>query len=463
MSSAAVLGTRSSREACRPCGGLIEARRRRRRCPAAAVAGDAAAAAGAAQPTAAAAPQIVVPASTFEGAGEWLAERAVSLSERLGRRAVVGIAGPPGGGKSTLAALVQARADALLKERRRRRRPEQKDEDDDEEVAEPLAVVLPMDGYHYTRAQLDAFPDPAAAHDRRGAPWTFDADAFVAAVAAARDPPPFFEQTESESSINSIARRFSSPSTAAEQQQQPQQEQRQQQQQQQRQQQQQHQQRQQRQQQQQQQQQQRQQRQQQQQQQQQRQQQQQQEQQQQRQQQQQQQQRRRRPLLLVPSFDHAVKDPVADQIRISSSAELVIVEGNYLLLDEEPWRRLWSGGGGGGGGDGGSGDGGETSTAPGPSAESRLPLLDETWFVDTPPDAAMARVFARQTGAGVGLSAEQARGRVERNDAPNARAVAAGKGRASVLVPGELAMVGAGVPAVSDFASVHSLGENKKQ
>lgn len=34
-------------------------------------------------------------------------------------------------------------------------------------------------GFHYTRAQLDEFPDPDEAHARRGAYWTFDGMAFV--------------------------------------------------------------------------------------------------------------------------------------------------------------------------------------------------------------------------------------------------------------------------------------------
>ena len=37
-------------------------------------------------------------------------------------------------------------------------------------------------GFHFTRRQLDGMPDPAEAHARRGAPWTFDADAFVSAI-----------------------------------------------------------------------------------------------------------------------------------------------------------------------------------------------------------------------------------------------------------------------------------------
>jgi pantothenate kinase len=39
-----------------------------------------------------------------------------------------------------------------------------------------------QDGYHYTRAELDATLDPKLAHARRGAHWTFDAPAFVRMV-----------------------------------------------------------------------------------------------------------------------------------------------------------------------------------------------------------------------------------------------------------------------------------------
>lgn len=288
--------------------------RRRQPCVTAAAAAIAAASALRRRPRrrrlVATATAIVAPVTTFEDAGEWLARRAVSLAASLpGGRALVGITGPPGGGKSTLAALVRERADALLRQQQ-----------EPSSSSSSLAVILPMDGFHYTRAQLDAFPDPRAAHARRGAPHTFDADAFVAAVAQARAP--------------------SSPTT-----------------------------------------------------------------------------------FRVPSFDHAVKDPVADAIEIPAEARVVFVEGNYLLLDEQPWAQLWRGGERGGG-------------------DPQAPLLDETWFVDAPLEAAMAHIFARQTSAGVGLSPEESRRRVEQNDAPNARLVVGCRARATVLVPGELPMRG---------------------
>ena len=77
-------------------------------------------------------------------------------------RYMVAVVGCPGSGKSTLAKQTTKIVNSIQQEE--------------------VAVVLPMDGYHYTRAQLDAFEDPQAAHARRGAHWTFDAEQFVQKV-----------------------------------------------------------------------------------------------------------------------------------------------------------------------------------------------------------------------------------------------------------------------------------------
>jgi len=108
-----------------------------------------------------------------------LAARAAALAEAAGPagRVLIALAGGPGSGKTTAAAGVAARLAALVRPGPGAPRS----------GAAP-AVVLPMDGFHYTRSQLDAFPDPAAAHARRGAPWTFDVASFAAAVAAAAVP-----------------------------------------------------------------------------------------------------------------------------------------------------------------------------------------------------------------------------------------------------------------------------------
>ncbi|KAI9148957.1 putative uridine kinase [Paramyrothecium foliicola] len=77
-------------------------------------------------------------------------------------RAVIALAGPPGSGKSTVAAEVTSRIN--------------------KNVGRRVAAVLPMDGFHYSRAHLDTLPNREEAHRRRGVAWTFDAQGVVALV-----------------------------------------------------------------------------------------------------------------------------------------------------------------------------------------------------------------------------------------------------------------------------------------
>jgi pantothenate kinase len=73
---------------------------------------------------------------------------------------LVGLAGPPGAGKSTVANEVVRRVNKLWP---------QKAASFDAEVNPPdVAIVLPMDGFHLYRSQLDAMEDPKEAHARRG-------------------------------------------------------------------------------------------------------------------------------------------------------------------------------------------------------------------------------------------------------------------------------------------------------
>src|SRR6478735_5447282 len=69
------------------------------------------------------------------------------------RRRVLGITGAPGSGKSTLAASLAA-------------------------LLSPAAAVLPMDGFHLANAELERL----RRRDRKGAPDTFDADAYVSVL-----------------------------------------------------------------------------------------------------------------------------------------------------------------------------------------------------------------------------------------------------------------------------------------
>ena len=63
-------------------------------------------------------------------------------------------------------------------------------------------------------------------------------------------------------------------------------------------------------------------------------------------------------------------------IQVRSHHSLVLLEGNYLLLDTEPWKQLGR-------------------------------VIDDTWFMDCPLDVAMERIVKRQVCVCV-------RGRVKR-------------------------------------------------
>ncbi|KAI0757453.1 P-loop containing nucleoside triphosphate hydrolase protein [Daedaleopsis nitida] len=103
-------------------------------------------------------------------------------------RLLVGVAGVPASGKSTLSQLIVSRINAAA-------HPSVSQTPNNAITAamgpapsEPVAVYVGLDGWHLTRAQLDGFPDPKLAHDRRGAHWTFDGEGYVAFVRALRQP-----------------------------------------------------------------------------------------------------------------------------------------------------------------------------------------------------------------------------------------------------------------------------------
>ncbi|XP_043693268.1 putative uridine kinase C227.14 [Telopea speciosissima] len=77
---------------------------------------------------------------------------------------IVGLVGPPGAGKSTLSSEVIRQVNKQWSQKA----PSMASE------VQPIATVLPMDGFHLYRHQLDAMENPEEAYARRGAPWTFD-------------------------------------------------------------------------------------------------------------------------------------------------------------------------------------------------------------------------------------------------------------------------------------------------
>jgi pantothenate kinase len=182
-----------------------------------------------------------------------------------GRRRVLGVAGPPGAGKTTL-------VEALLASSTGDRR-----------LASRLAHV-PMDGFHLTNATLEE----RGLSDRKGAPDTFDTASYAAVLAAVRESP--------------------------------------------------------------------------------------------------------RRVVSAPAFDHALGEPSADALVVQVAADVVVTEGNYLLIDDPAWRPVRD-------------------------------ALDEVWFCALADDVRRARLVDRHVAAG--REPDDANAWVERSDEANARLVTA--------------------------------------
>ncbi|KAI1975734.1 hypothetical protein LOZ55_004529 [Ophidiomyces ophidiicola] len=199
------------------------------------------------------------------------------LSTPPSSRYMVAISGCPGSGKTSLAKI-------MTREINYQYEKEHPDEP-------PVATCVAMDGYHLTRAQLAAMPDPAYAMARRGASWTFDPVSFVELVRRLRE---------------SV-----SPDAAT---------------------------------------------------------------------------------IYAPSFDHALKDPVANDVPIPATAKVLFFEGNYLSLKQEPW-----------------------SDAAG--------LMDELWFVEVDFEVAKRRLITRHVEAGIAENEELAEKRAVENDLVNGKEI----------------------------------------
>ena len=96
--------------------------------------------------------------------------------------------------------------------------------------------------------------------------------------------------------------------------------------------------------------------------------------------------------VLVPVFDRSREIAIAAARRVSTGDRIIIAEGNYLLLDREPWSRL-------------------------------APFFDETVLLLEPIEELERRLVARWDG--FGFSQAEIRAKVEGNDLINARTVLA--------------------------------------
>lgn len=102
--------------------------------------------------------------------------------------------------------------------------------------------------------------------------------------------------------------------------------------------------------------------------------------------------------LYAPSFDHAIKDPVQDDIAIHPGNRILIFEGNYLSL--------------------GSGA---------PEWKEAAERMDELWFVEVDESVAKERLIKRHVVAGIAKDEKEAAQRAESNDLVNGREIVQGR------------------------------------
>ena len=105
----------------------------------------------------------------------------------------------------------------------------------------------------------------------------------------------------------------------------------------------------------------------------------------------------------APRFEREREDPLAGAVAVRPEHALVVLEGNYLLLDRPGWADV-------------------------------RPLLDETWYLDVDDEVRRRRLVRRHVHHGRDEAA--ARAWEERVDQPNAVLVAATRERADVVVRG---------------------------
>lgn len=192
------------------------------------------------------------------------------------RRIIVGVSGIPGAGKSTITDLVVQHINDLYHSTTAPKHARS---------MTPLAVAVPMDGFHFTRAQLKQMPEPETATHRRGAAFTYDAEAFLV----------FIQRLNQSLGLT----------------------------------------------------------------------------------------------VMAPSFDHAIKDPIQDDIKIEPGSFIVLVEGNYCALDRAPWS-------------------------------DAAKLMDELWFVDVDRKVAKQRLALRHVKSGVTPDLSAAYDRIQSTDFLNA-------------------------------------------
>jgi pantothenate kinase len=106
-------------------------------------------------------------------------------------------------------------------------------------------------------------------------------------------------------------------------------------------------------------------------------------------------------VVYAPDFRREIEEPINAAVAVPREVPLVVTEGNYLLVDQEPWARVRE-------------------------------LLDEAWYVVQDEDTRLRLLIARHVE--FGKEPDFAREWVMRSDQRNAELVATTRPRADALV-----------------------------
>jgi len=103
----------------------------------------------------------------------------------------------------------------------------------------------------------------------------------------------------------------------------------------------------------------------------------------------------------APEFRREIEASIEDAIEIKAHHEIIVVEGNYLLWEKEPWNNLPE-------------------------------YLDEVWYLSLNESTRLDRLLKRHVANG--RTEVEAREKIASTDDPNARLIEATKERADLVV-----------------------------
>ena len=104
----------------------------------------------------------------------------------------------------------------------------------------------------------------------------------------------------------------------------------------------------------------------------------------------------------APEFRREIEEAIASAVAVQASTQLVITEGNYLLLDDAPWQQVRG-------------------------------VVNESWYLDVPHELRQARLLARHMQ--FGRTHSEALAWIASTDEPNAVRIAQTRQHASLCVP----------------------------